>query len=254
MNSIGPFVPGVSSELENGVYCGDSKELVARIPDRTISLIFTDPVYDRIADFKWLAEQANRVLKPGGHLLTFYGLGFAEDTFRALREGGRKVSWPLVVHQPGQTQRVNTKMFSTYYGCLWCGGGSMPYAGVADVQTSYPQQIKGGKSGPKEWRWRKNPFAIAKLIAAFSAPGDLVLDPFAGFCSVAEACIMTGRRYLAFELDQEKVEWSREQLAEVQPAMIAPDGDDGFKQMTVFDVADEEGSGVEDAEPTAEAL
>lgn len=33
-------------------------------------------------------------------------------------------------------------------------------------------------------------------------PGDLVVDPFAGSCTTAVACIRTGRRYVCFEVSE----------------------------------------------------
>lgn len=44
---------------------------------------------------------------------------------------------------------------------------------------------------------------MEELIKIYTNPGDLVVDPFAGSCSVAIACINTGRRYICNELDPE---------------------------------------------------
>ena len=45
---IGPY------ELDR-IITGDARELAKAIPDESVDLIFTDPVYDRIDDYRWLA-------------------------------------------------------------------------------------------------------------------------------------------------------------------------------------------------------
>lgn len=44
---------------------------------------------------------------------------------------------------------------------------------------------------------------LERLLALTSHPGDVVLDPFAGSCSTAVACINTARKYIGFEIDRE---------------------------------------------------
>lgn len=232
--NVGPYIPGVNDTPEGGLYLGDARRLAQSIPDYSVDLVFTDPVYDQFADFTWVAQLAKRILKKDGHLLTFYGLSYVEETYKALREGGMPVKWPLVINCQGNTQRVNPHLFSTYYGLLWCSKGGKMVSAITDVQNSHNSQLRG----PNEWRWRKNPYVIAKIIAAYTRPGDVIFDPFAGFCSVPEAAILSGRRYLGFERDEEKVVASREHLKAVQPVMFAPSGD-GFKNMNIFDVLDE---------------
>lgn len=42
---------------------------------------------------------------------------------------------------------------------------------------------------------------LERLLFLTTKPGDLVVDPFAGSCSTAKACVNTGRRYICFEKD-----------------------------------------------------
>jgi hypothetical protein len=55
----------------NTVIQGDSRELAKSIPDESVDLIFTDPVYENIDDYAWLAETAQRILKPNSACLAF---------------------------------------------------------------------------------------------------------------------------------------------------------------------------------------
>ena len=61
--------PDIPEEYRNKIVTGDARVLAERIPDESIDLIFTDPVYDRIDDYRWLAETAARVLRNNGSLL-----------------------------------------------------------------------------------------------------------------------------------------------------------------------------------------
>ena len=53
----------------NHIYTGDAKELTKDIPNESIDLIFTDPVYQNLDDYEWLAQEAARLLKPNSTLL-----------------------------------------------------------------------------------------------------------------------------------------------------------------------------------------
>lgn len=44
---------------------------------------------------------------------------------------------------------------------------------------------------------------LERLLNLVTQPGDLVVDPFAGSCSTAKACVNTGRKYICFEKDRE---------------------------------------------------
>ena len=40
----------------NQIYNGDSRELINGIPDNLVDLIFTNPVYENVVDYRWLSE------------------------------------------------------------------------------------------------------------------------------------------------------------------------------------------------------
>lgn len=84
--------------------------------------------------------------------------------------------------------------------CAWAGESGSSWNG-------------GGKHGvyiiPKgeTVRWghqTQKPIALmTKLIADFTQPGDLILDPFMGSGSTGVACIEAGRRFVGIEKDEE---------------------------------------------------
>lgn len=50
------------------------------------------------------------------------------------------------------------------------------------------------------------------LIENSSNEGDIVLDPFAGSCSLAEACVNTNRKYLCIEIDNNFAKIGQERI------------------------------------------
>lgn len=208
---LGPYLLGPNDENQ-GIYTGDARELARAIPDESVDLIFTDPVYQNIEDYRWLAETAVRALKPDSACLAFYGIGWTEQTFRALREGGRPVTWLMPVYQPGQTQRIHPRCFNHWYGLLWIGGH--PRRTFVDVQVSKMSTLNGSH------KWRKNPAVLAAYIRAFSDSGHVVLDPFTGGGTVPAVCKMLGRRWLAFEIDPDTAERARERVRNTQPPLF----------------------------------
>lgn len=207
---IGPYEP-------NTIVTGDSRELSPRIPDKSVDLIFTDPVYDVMGQYRWLASLAKRVLKPDKAYLAFGGIGYAEDTIKALREGGLPHKWIFAVFVPGAGSRVANRVFC-HWQILFYGGGP-PIKHISDSLVAHTATLRG------DHRWKKNPVPVKKYVEAFTEPGDLVLDPFCGGGTVPAVCKMLGRRYLGFEIDEETAAAARERVAMVQdplPIMVEP--------------------------------
>lgn len=64
---------------------------------------------------------------------------------------------------------------------------------------------------------------LKKLIAAPSNPRDVVLDPFMGVGSTAEAALELGRNFLGCELDPKYVKVARERLRKAFPEIYRAD-------------------------------
>ena len=59
-----------------------------------------------------------------------------------------------------------------------------------------------------------SPDLVEAFVAAYTAPGDLVLDPFAGFGTTLHTAERLGRRAIGFEIDRSRVTFARSRLAD----------------------------------------
>src|SRR5260221_11386922 len=61
----------------NEIETGDARELAKSIPDESVDLVFFDPPYlkqnSENGIYAWTAQEAARILKPGGFCLTYVG-------------------------------------------------------------------------------------------------------------------------------------------------------------------------------------
>ena len=78
--------PDMPEEYRNQIVSGDARELTKRIPDESIDLIFTDPVYDRIEDYEWLGLMGTKKLSQGGDVLVYCAHYHLADTIVAMKK------------------------------------------------------------------------------------------------------------------------------------------------------------------------
>jgi hypothetical protein len=219
---LGPYLLGPNETPENGIYTGDARELASAIPDNSVDLIFTDPVYQNIDDYRWLAETAARVLKPDSACLAWFGIGWLPDVHAALSEH-LSYRWRLVVRAlfgPGNGQwhgrlQVGAKEIAWYEK-----GKSHLWSSIFDVNiVSHNEQAGLRVDGAT---WGKSIAEIQPYILAFCQPNDAIIDPFTGGGTVPAVCKMLGRKYLAFEIIPETAEFARQRVRETQPPLFVP--------------------------------
>jgi site-specific DNA-methyltransferase (adenine-specific) len=63
---------------------------------------------------------------------------------------------------------------------------------------------------------------LERLLALTTKEGDTILDPFAGSCSTAVACINTNRNYICYEIDKEYYENGKKRIDKIlsEPKLI----------------------------------
>lgn len=231
--------------LENGqncVYGTDCMNLLAKLPCESIDLIIADPPYYRMKgsfDFTfhsvkeylewcslWVAECC-RVLKPTG---AFYCWGsclmidklsvLVLDRFDWIKRN--LIVWNYKTGRPAKAAyRTETEL-------LWFYSKAQHTLNLDDVRIAYSKgsekdkrkNPKGKSCGNvwefsrimpnyKEWTGHptQKPEKLAeRILLASSKPGDMVLIPFAGSGTEIEACIRTGRNWLATEKEERYIQ------------------------------------------------
>jgi hypothetical protein len=66
------------------------------------------------------------------------------------------------------------------------------------------RNLRNTYTGPRTRHSEKPVAWLEQVIDAFSSPGDLVLDLYAGMAPAARACVATGRQYVGAEIDEER--------------------------------------------------
>lgn len=213
------------------LYMGDAISLMATMPDNCVDMIFTDPPYRVISggtehskargQFRMFANdtksgdgkifqhndckipdylpQLFRLLKSGGHCYVMTN----NLNLRELLNVGASVGFHF--HNLLRWDKSNVTANRWYMkDCEY-----IVFFGKKPAKTiNHPGSKQGFKVANLASAARLHPTEkpvdlIRHYIENSSAPGDLVLDPFAGSGSTALAAILTGRRWLSMELDPE---------------------------------------------------
>lgn len=211
--------PDIPLEWRNQIITGDARVLTERIPDESISLILTDPVYDRMDDYRWLGEEAARILKPDTSLLAFCSIGLLGETISALSEAsGLSYRWLLTANFAGR-RLFYGKLHNSMMVCVWMQKGKGKLWGIVGDSTTLPpirpaRYLQGDGAS-----WDKHPKIMRMYVNAFCPEGGIIFDPFAGLGSTPAYAMALGRNYLAFEIQPDIAERARERVANTQPPL-----------------------------------
>lgn len=130
-------------------------------------------------DIKWTYVTGGAWAKTGAPGSGFHWRGNAE---------------PILIYRKGKPKPCTTKL-------------------LRSTHVSEQHRGKYSKSGEALAHSEKPIAYQANMIEVWSNPGDLVLDVYAGLCSVGRACKRTGRRYIGAEIDPVRYRSAVDRLA-----------------------------------------
>lgn len=183
----------------NTIITGDARILAESIPDNSVDLIFTDPEYDKIEDYEWLARTAARILKPDSACLVWCGIGYLDLAMEALKTN-LAYRWQGVWYISNGMKRADMG-FCNYSPFLWMEKGRSktvkPVGDIAMVAIPDP----GNARSHQNHKWEKQIGVIKRYLEAFTHSGDTVVDFFTGSATIPAVAKILGVNYWACEID-----------------------------------------------------
>jgi site-specific DNA-methyltransferase (adenine-specific) len=156
----------------------------------------------------------------------------------ALEKAGAKYKRACVWVKPDSAPQFNGQgpaMGAEMFVAAWCGRGHSTWngGGRRNVFTHPCQPPDRTGLHPTE----KPVSLMSELVSLFTAPGQIVLDPFMGSGTTGVSCIRTGRRFIGIEKDETYFELACRRIrdASAQPDMFIGMGrPDRAKQLSLI--------------------
>lgn len=228
------------------LHLGDALAFMATLPDESVDHVITDPPYEVEA------HTLQRRIENGA--LVDARLGFApltEEIRNAAAHEFARVTrrWALVFCQAEAVAAWRDALTSAGLvyrrACVWIKrdgqpqlSGDRPGQGHESIVVAHApgksrwngggklglyDYSKGHEGGRASLHPTEKPLRLMEaLVADFTDPGDLVLDPFAGSGTTGVAALKNGRRFMGSELSPEyhAVALKRLQAAHAQPRLL----------------------------------
>lgn len=185
----------------------DVESLERYVKPQSLDCIITDPPFSDLDAHRHLAEQAAKVLKPGGSLLVVANRVLLPKIMKLMEVEGLNWHWLLAIVQPGGCGKIWQKRINP-------GWVPVLHYTKGKYQGTWARDIIVSEAPDKgHHEWGRNPQVFAQLIESYSEPGGLICDPFLGGGGCAIAAIQTGRRFIGVDINASAVAVTRRRLA-----------------------------------------
>lgn len=184
---------------DDRIIVGDFRQYEAKVPDGSLSLIFTDPPYDRksAALLPDLARFAKAKLAEGGSLIVYVAhinLHAALDAFDA----ELRYWWTIAcVHSGSNALMREYGIRVGWKPVLWY------VKGLRDDKTAIVEDVMSGGMEKSDHDWQQAEAEAAYWIEKLCPPDGIVCDPFLGSGTTALAAKKLKRQWIGFEIDPE---------------------------------------------------
>lgn len=214
------------------IICGDSKEIIKRIPDNSIDFILTDPPYNLgqhstgniplpgrsamnndvaewdMIDFKpeeW-ADEFIRILKPTGNLFIFTSYNQIGRWYNCLDHKFDTSNF-MIWHKTNPAPKIFKAGFlnscEMIFTC-WNKKHTWNFISQAEMHNflESPICMRPERLSDPKHPTQKPVSILKKMIEIASNKNDIIFDPFMGVGSTGVAALELVRRFIGVELDQ----------------------------------------------------
>jgi site-specific DNA-methyltransferase (adenine-specific) len=204
------------TKLLDQISTGDCRELIKSIPDASIDLVFTDPPYPKeyLPLYGWLAQEAARVLKPGGFLLAYAGGLYKHDVMMQL---GQHLTyfWDYLALDSGPGTPVWPRRTVAHHKSI------LAYVKGEGKPRCQTQGSWSGTGKDKKYHvWGQDVSTARYYIDCFTHPEQVVLEPFVGGGTTCVACKLLKRHFIGFEIDSKNADIARERVQTMQMPLL----------------------------------
>jgi len=220
---------------------GDCLDVLRELPGGCVDAVVTDPPYGisyqsarRIdksqwkpkianddAPFVWWLFDAARALRDGGALLCFCRWDVQEAFRLAIGWAGLKVRGQLIWDRVGHGAGDPAVSPAPQHDVIWYATKARRvFHAMRPKSVIRALRLSGDAlRHPNE---KPEPL-LASLVGSYVAPGELILDPFAGSGTTGVAAALEGRRCLLIEKEPAYAAICRERVAKVMDAGLFAD-------------------------------
>ena len=186
-----------SSAVVDEIIVGDFSTRGEVIKDGSLSLIFTDPPYDRnsIPLFESLGEFAAKKLEDGGSLICYVGHVQIIPALNALSRHLRYWWTCACIHAGNSTVMREYGIRAKWKAMLWFVKRTR-----ADVETLVGDVVSGGQE-KSHHDWQQSETEAGYWIEMLCPKDGVVCDPFLGGGTTAAAAKALKRKWVGFEID-----------------------------------------------------
>lgn len=196
----------------NKIICGDCLDVMKKIPDNSIDAIITDPPYERKYSYLYpaIAEQASRVLKPGGSFLTIIPHYNVPEIMEKVTKY-LKFRWMCCMWQDiGHHKRMLVGIEVMWKPIAWWTKGTFVRNFRGYVRDGFSNSAKEKDLH----KWQQN-LDWGDFCMYFVEPGNIVLDPLIGSGTIAISCIKKQVSYIGIEKEEKYCDIARRRIDEL---------------------------------------
>ena len=191
------------------IICGDSLQIMESIPTESINLVFTDPPYadQTMPLYNKLAQEAARVLVPGGSLLMLIGIYRMPEIINVTAQY-LTYYWCCSLYHKQASVFHKRGVRQIWKPILWFTKGTvgLPHSEIEDgVRPTGSQKDYHNQQQAESW--------ALHFIEALVPIGGTVLDPFIGTGTTGVICKRLRRNCIGIDSDPQQIEATLKRLA-----------------------------------------